>query len=108
MRNQDLSRYTDLDRLCGGHMSHIEVANKVRMLMRNDLDHEAICTMARDRIMHLAGEVERMIDVLGDLLHELPTPEEGDAGDGFDAIRRAQAIVAKARQASPLQAPEKD
>lgn len=33
-----------------------EVANAVRMLGRNDLDHECICTLARDRILALSAE----------------------------------------------------
>lgn len=36
--------------------SDVEVASKVRMLTRNQLDHEAVCTLARDRIMALHKE----------------------------------------------------
>lgn len=36
-----------------GHMSDEWVADRVRMLMRGDIDHEAICQAARDRIMRL-------------------------------------------------------
>jgi hypothetical protein len=45
--------FADLQTLCGPQFSHEEVAGKVRMLMRDDLDHEVVCTMARDRLMHL-------------------------------------------------------
>jgi len=45
---------------CGGHLSHDEVASKVRMLMRHDLDHEAVCNMGRDRIVWLAGQVDAL------------------------------------------------
>lgn len=51
---------TDLTKLCGGHLSHDEVAGRVRMLMRHDLDHEPVCTMARDRIKWLAWRVEQL------------------------------------------------
>lgn len=42
------------------HLSDLEVAGKVRMLLRDQLDHEVICTLARDRIMALSKEVERL------------------------------------------------
>lgn len=46
-------------------MSHLdvpdlEVARRVRMLMRDDLNHESVCTMARDRIMTLFEEKEAL------------------------------------------------
>lgn len=37
-------------------LSDREVASRVRMLMRGDLDHELVCLMARDRIMALSQE----------------------------------------------------
>ncbi len=37
-------------------MSDDEVALRVRMLMGSDLDHEFVCTLARDRIMALVKE----------------------------------------------------
>lgn len=43
-----------------GHMSDEWVADRVRMLMRNDLEHEAICVASRDRIMRLSLEIERL------------------------------------------------
>jgi len=43
-----------------GHQSHDWMASKVRMLMRNDLDHEAVCTGARDRIVWLAARVKEL------------------------------------------------
>ena len=36
----------------------IEVAHMVRMLMRNELAHEAVCCAARDRIMYLSQQNE--------------------------------------------------
>lgn len=41
-------------------MSDEWVADRVRMLLRNDIWHEAICTAGRDRIMRLSLEVERL------------------------------------------------
>lgn len=40
--------------------SDIQVASRVRMLFRDQLDHEAVCTGARDRIMYLSQQVERL------------------------------------------------
>lgn len=39
------------------HLSDEEVAGRVRMLMRDQLDHEAVCTLGRDRIMCLTEEL---------------------------------------------------
>lgn len=39
-----------------GHMSDYWVANRVRMLMRTDLEFEPIVTAARDRILRLCEE----------------------------------------------------
>jgi hypothetical protein len=50
----------DLRKTCHGDWSHEQVAGNVRMLMRNDLDHESICTTARDRIIWLARRVEEL------------------------------------------------
>jgi len=41
-----------------GNSSDIEVASKVRMLMRNDIDHEVVCMAGRDRIMYLSQQLE--------------------------------------------------
>lgn len=43
-----------------GHMSDEWIADRVRMLMRQDMWHEAICSAGRDRIMRLSLEVERL------------------------------------------------
>lgn len=39
-------------------LTDLQMANKVRMLMRDDLDHEAVCVGARDRIMYLSQQLE--------------------------------------------------
>jgi hypothetical protein len=49
-------------------LSHVEAAGMVRMLMRDQLDHESICCMARDRILHLAQENERLRSELASAL----------------------------------------
>lgn len=46
--------------MAGAHLSDAEVASRVRMLRRTDIDHEAVCTMARDRIVHLSQQVARL------------------------------------------------
>jgi len=45
--------------MCMGNLSDIEVASKVRMLMRTDLDHEPVCLAGRDRIMYLSQQLEK-------------------------------------------------
>lgn len=47
-----------------GHLSHAEMASKVRMLMRHDLEHEGVCVGARDRIVWLA---QREHDLLAEV-----------------------------------------
>lgn len=49
-----------LEELCMGNLSHRDMANKVRMLMRTDWQHEAVVTACRDRIAWLAAENERL------------------------------------------------
>ena len=41
-------------------LSHVEIAGRVRMLTRDDWTHEAVVCAARDRILHLAQENERL------------------------------------------------
>jgi hypothetical protein len=41
----------------GAQLSDAVVASRVRMLMRNDLDHEMVCVLARDRIRDLSRKV---------------------------------------------------
>lgn len=56
------------------HLSDIEVASKVRMLMRSDLDHEAVCMAGRDRIMYLNQKVEQLQDMVrlnNQIIHDM-------------------------------------
>jgi len=54
-----------------GTMSDEWVANRVRMLMRQDIWHEAICCASRDRIMRLSLEVERLREVFEEACREV-------------------------------------
>lgn len=54
----DHAQKSKLEDLAFGHWSHKKLAGQVRMLMRSDLDHEAIVMAARDRIAWLAKRVE--------------------------------------------------
>lgn len=59
----------------GPHLSDMEVAGQVRMLDRRQLNHESICTLARDRIVYLAdrlGEIEAITaDDIGRAIYEV-------------------------------------
>lgn len=55
----DWNGHADM-KMCGASLSDFEVAVKVRMLFRTQFDHEAVCLMARDRIMALSKEVARL------------------------------------------------
>jgi len=48
------------DKMAFAHLSDLEMAGKVRMLYRSDLDHEAVCVGARDRIMYLSQQHEEL------------------------------------------------
>lgn len=58
-------------------LSDYHVAVKVRMLTRGDLNHEAVCEMARSRIMGLSKELARVkaqLEKLEDDASELRDP----------------------------------
>lgn len=42
--------------IAGAHITDEQVAHRVRILMRDDLSHEAVLVMARDRILNLAAQ----------------------------------------------------
>jgi hypothetical protein len=84
-----------------GHLPITEIATKVRMLCRSDLDHEAVCVAARDAIVSLAADNERLTgerdayarEALIALAGAVCTPEKGFVADGgpglmADCIRR--------------------
>lgn len=47
----------DLAKTAGGGLSHDEAARQVRMLLRTDFNHEAVCQIGRDRIVWLARQL---------------------------------------------------
>lgn len=49
--------FKDFDKHTFSSASDQEIATMVRMLMRSDLMHEAVCVAARDRIAKLSREV---------------------------------------------------
>jgi hypothetical protein len=65
---------TGIDQRAGVYMSHDDVAARVRMLSRDQLNHESVCTLARDRIKWLAwreSELEKANIQLADRNAEL-------------------------------------
>lgn len=51
--------------------SNERIACAVRMLLRTDIDHEAVCKAARDRILKLTNENLRLKDIVFDLTEAL-------------------------------------
>ena len=49
------------------HLTDVQMAGRVRMLMRDQLDHESVCTDARDRIMCLTEEKSRLREALAEI-----------------------------------------
>lgn len=60
-RTYDWNGNTNLP-ISGPQYSDNEIAGMVRMLSRNDMDHEAILCAARDRIMALVKEKQTLAD----------------------------------------------
>ena len=46
----------------GAHLDDVEIASRVRMLMREDIDHEMVCVMARDRILSLSKQCADLLE----------------------------------------------
>lgn len=55
------------DQMVGKQFSDLEMASRVRMLMRDDLNHEFICMAGRDRIMYLSQQVDRLENEVSEL-----------------------------------------
>lgn len=75
---QQAKRCARFDQIVGGpaayaDKSHIELAGMVRMLMRDDLYHEGVCTAARDRIVWLADKLGAANDELERIRSDLRT-----------------------------------
>lgn len=79
------------------HLSDMEVAGQIRMLERGQLDHERVCTLARDRIVYLAdrlGEDKtkalfKASQILA-LIMGKPAPAITDEANCASECRRAQ------------------
>jgi hypothetical protein len=73
----------------GADLSDLEVASQVRMLMRHDLNHEVVCTLARDRIMGLSkrvDELQKALDLAICLLGKTEPPDSRAVSDEFVAM----------------------
>lgn len=57
-RRTFIGPYGDRREISGPQFTDKQVADRVRMLFRDQLDHEMVCTLARDRIMHLSEKVQ--------------------------------------------------
>lgn len=68
-----------------GHLPDEVMAGRVRMLMRDELMHEAIVVGARDRILCLAAEKAALVEALQNAKGFLDTPisRRRNAGDSF-------------------------
>lgn len=64
-------------------LSDVEMAGKVRMLTRSDMDHEAVVCAARDRILHLSQMQDRLVKVLGDVVGNAPNGRAGDEAESL-------------------------
>lgn len=65
-------------------LTDAEMAGTVRMLTRNDLGHEPIVCAARDRILHLSQELERVATIKA-------------AADDLVALWKAQRVSGSSR-----------
>lgn len=52
----------------GAHLSDKEIAGKIRMLRRDDIDFEAVCVMAKDRILALSQDLETVTKALAEVI----------------------------------------
>lgn len=62
-------------------LSDVEIAGEVRMLTRNDIAHEAIVCAARDRILHLSEEAERLRQSLQQIADAHLPDQPASSGD---------------------------
>lgn len=78
----------------GSDLSDSEIAGRVRMLGRQQLDHELVCLMGRDRIIALSDEVTRLTERCRELEHERDGDKELLLKCAEDLTRGANTIVA--------------
>lgn len=82
-------------------LSDEDVAGKVRMLMRNQLNHESVCCLARERIMCLVSEVSALqakIDALHSAQSYTYIGRDGKPVLARDMEDRAEAAEARIRE----------
>lgn len=82
--------------LCGGHLTDDEVAHQTAMLMRYDLNHEAVLQTAKDRIRWLSRSLERAQRMRGPLRprpRDFYGPDDWKGGDPEE-----QAAIVRGRQ----------
>lgn len=53
------------------YKSDAQIAEQVRMLFRDQLNHESICSMARDRICYLSHQLSVSQKIIEDLQSQL-------------------------------------
>lgn len=73
-RTYDWNNNTDIP-IGMSHLEDAEMAGEVRMLMRNQLNHEHICTSARDRIMCLMKERDTLADICNEFIRRVDDGE---------------------------------
>lgn len=81
------------------HLPDVQIASAVRMLMRDNLDHESVVCAARDRICALHVEKSEMLAALKALI-ECDDARKGDLQQLYErACQLARAAIAKAEAA---------
>lgn len=107
----------EFERMTGNGMSDFEVASRVRMLMRTDLDYEFVCTAGRDRIMYLSQKVMELKVLTDELLAAVDRDELAAAVDrwasspegkkrieeGFAEVREMSKKLRKEHRIVPVQ-----
>ncbi len=73
------------DKMIAGKKSDIEVAGMVRMLMRDDLNHEFVCVAGRDRIMYLSQQLEKAKEKL-EIVRQVARGERQVADDDTEGM----------------------
>lgn len=91
-------------------LSDVQIASRVRMLMRDDWTHEAVCTATRDRICCLVLEKQALVEALEEAraaLHHHYVDWDGEPEDAVPLqLARAKCDAALARGKGGLAWPE--
>jgi len=70
-----------------------QVASAVRMLMRDQLDHEMICTLGRDRIIDLSKQLDMAERALVEVLDCILPKELEGCGMSPERVTEIEAIA---------------